>query len=59
MLAVMGGGIWPEPQRFEVRTAAFEMASRKMAGEFLRGRLVAGNGGSVYGFGKFRGDGSA
>ena len=40
MLTVMGGGAWPEPQRFEV-AAGFEIAARKTGRrEFLRGRLV-------------------
>ena len=40
MLTVMGGGAWPEPQRFEV-AAGFEIATRKTGRrEFLRGRLV-------------------
>jgi molybdopterin molybdotransferase len=39
MLAVMGGGAWPEPQRFEV-AADFELPKRKTGRrEFLRGRL--------------------
>jgi molybdopterin molybdotransferase len=39
MLAVMGGGAWPEPQRFAV-AADFELPSRKLGRrEFLRGRL--------------------
>ena len=41
MLAVMGGGDWPEPQRFQV-AAGFEHRKRKTGRrEFLRGRLVA------------------
>jgi molybdopterin molybdotransferase len=42
MLAVMAGGLWPEPQRFAV-PSAFEIAKRKTGRrEFLRGRLVPG-----------------
>jgi molybdopterin molybdotransferase len=42
MLTVMGGGTWPEPQRFQV-SAAFEIGTRKTGRrEFLRGRLVPG-----------------
>jgi molybdopterin molybdotransferase len=45
MLTVMGGGTWPEPQRFQV-TAGFEVAVRKTGRrEFLRGRLVPGTNG--------------
>lgn len=40
MLALMAGGAWPEPQRFQV-SAAFDIAERKTGRrEFLRGRLV-------------------
>jgi molybdopterin molybdotransferase len=48
MLTVMGGGTWPEPQRFQV-AAGFEIASRKQGRrEFLRGRLAVGrDGGSI------------
>jgi molybdopterin molybdotransferase len=39
MLAMMGGGAWPEPQRFEV-AAGFELPKRKLGRrEFLRGNL--------------------
>jgi molybdopterin molybdotransferase len=45
MLVVMGGGAWPEPQRFLV-AADFEVAKRKLGRrEFLRGRLVQGEDG--------------
>jgi molybdopterin molybdotransferase len=44
MLLAMGGGTWPEPQRFPV-PAAFEIARRKTGRrEFLRGRLAAHDG---------------
>lgn len=44
MLTLMGGGTWPEPQRFEVQ-AGFEMRARKTGRrEFLRGRLVRRDG---------------
>lgn len=40
MLTVMGGGAWPEPQRFPV-PAAFEIRGRKTGRrEFLRGNLT-------------------
>jgi molybdopterin molybdotransferase len=42
MLTVMGGGYWPEPQRFMVR-AGFSIDKRKTGRrEFLRGRLATG-----------------
>jgi molybdopterin molybdotransferase len=42
MLTVMGGGRWPEPQRFSV-AADFDIPKRKTGRrEFLRARLVAG-----------------
>jgi molybdopterin molybdotransferase len=42
MLTVMGGGQWPEPQRFEA-AADFELFSRKKGRrEFLRGTLARG-----------------
>jgi molybdopterin molybdotransferase len=45
MLAVMGGGAWPEPERFLV-SADFDISKRKLGRrEFLRGRLVQAQGG--------------
>jgi molybdopterin molybdotransferase len=42
MLTAMGGGRWPEPQRFSV-AADFDIPKRKTGRrEFLRARLVAG-----------------
>jgi len=44
VLATLGGGIWPEPQRYAV-PAAFEIKSKKPdRREFLRGRLVSQEG---------------
>ena len=46
LLTVMGGGEWPEPQRFQV-PAGFAIATRKTGRrEFLRGRLTAGEDGT-------------
>lgn len=57
MLAVMGGGVWPEPQRFAV-AADFELPSRKTGRrEFLRGRLANGENGRQV-VRKFERDGS-
>lgn len=45
MLTLMGGGAWPEPQRFMV-SADFDIEKRKTGRrEFLRGRLVPGQDG--------------
>ncbi|HWT31816.1 MAG TPA: gephyrin-like molybdotransferase Glp [Propylenella sp.] len=56
MLVVMGGGIWPEPQRFLVPTD-FEVSERKPGRrEFLRGRLAQNDHGQVVQ--KFPRDGS-
>jgi len=57
MLIAMGGGAWPEPQRFQV-TADFDIPRRKTGRrEFLRGRLRTGDGGTVVAE-KFPRDGS-
>lgn len=57
MLAVMGGGHWPEPQRFQV-PAAFEIDARKTGRrEFLRGRLQRDDAGKLEAH-KFPRDGS-
>ena len=57
MLTVMGGGSWPEPQRFQV-AAGFEIAQRKQGRrEFLRGSLAAGEAGAPI-VKKFSRDGS-
>jgi molybdopterin molybdotransferase len=57
MLTVMGGGSWPEPQRFSV-VADFDIPRRKTGRrEFLRGRLSADDGGRLV-VRKFPRDGS-
>jgi molybdopterin molybdotransferase len=57
MLTVMGGGLWPEPQRFQV-PAAFDLPGRKTGRrEFLRGRLRQSDSGKLE-VDKFRRDGS-
>jgi molybdopterin molybdotransferase len=57
MLTAMGGGHWPEPQRFQL-PAAFEIAARKTGRrEFLRGRLRADDHGRLA-VDKFPRDGS-
>jgi molybdopterin molybdotransferase len=57
MLQVLGGGGWPEPQRFPV-AAAFEIPRRKLGRrEFLRGRLLTGPDGRLA-VSKFPRDGS-
>jgi molybdopterin molybdotransferase len=57
MLTRMGGGAWPEPQRYLVN-ADFEIDKRKTGRrEFLRGRLLAGENGAPA-VRKFERDGS-
>lgn len=57
MLTVMGGGIWPEPRRFQV-AARFDMTSRKTGRrEFLRGMLRRSGDGRLEAH-KFARDGS-